>query len=305
MTTLATVIARGTLAARPAAASAGRIYFDTTNSILYRDNGASWDSIEGSGGLTNPMTTVGDIIIGGASGAPTRLAAGATSGHVLTSNGSGAAPSYQAAGGSSGFTYPIDTVALDGTYGDEFTDASLNARWTRHVQGSGEETYQQGAGGSALRTTYATAAASRYIYQTAPNGTNETWECSHAFWSETTGQMFALLMVDASGNGVAAIMYDNVRGLILANIAAHGYSSVLSAPTYADAFVRAGQRCWLRLRKASGVYYASFSLNGETYSPEASGTPSAFTPARVGIGRVLGTHATYNVVDWYRFNKTA
>lgn len=54
---------------------------------------------QGSSGAINPMTTAGDIIIGGTSGAATRLAAGATSGHVLTSNGPGVAPSYQAAAG--------------------------------------------------------------------------------------------------------------------------------------------------------------------------------------------------------------
>jgi hypothetical protein len=51
--------------------------------------------------LTNPMTTEGDIIYGGASGAPTRLAAG-TSGQVLQTNGSSAAPSWAAAGGGGG-----------------------------------------------------------------------------------------------------------------------------------------------------------------------------------------------------------
>lgn len=43
-------------------------------------------------GLTNPMTTIGDIIYGGASGVPTRLAAG-TSGQILQTNGA-AAPSW-------------------------------------------------------------------------------------------------------------------------------------------------------------------------------------------------------------------
>lgn len=56
------------------------------------------DASGGGGGMTNPMTTDGDIIVGGASGTPTRLAAGSTSGHVLTSNGSGVAPSWQASG---------------------------------------------------------------------------------------------------------------------------------------------------------------------------------------------------------------
>jgi hypothetical protein len=55
----------------------------------------------GGSGLTNPMTTSGDIIIGGSSGTPARLAAD-TSGYVLTSNGPGEAPSWQAASGGGG-----------------------------------------------------------------------------------------------------------------------------------------------------------------------------------------------------------
>lgn len=44
-------------------------------------------------GLSNPMTTVGDLIRGGASGAPTRLAAVAT-GKVLASAGVGTSPAW-------------------------------------------------------------------------------------------------------------------------------------------------------------------------------------------------------------------
>src|SRR5208337_3842807 len=41
-------------------------------------------STGGGGGTTNPMTTAGDIIVGGSSGTPTRLAIGGTAGEVLT-----------------------------------------------------------------------------------------------------------------------------------------------------------------------------------------------------------------------------
>lgn len=68
----------------------------------YKYDGSSWAVFSsGGGGMTNPMTTQGDIIVGGASGAPTRLGAG-TAGYVLTSNGPGLAPSYQAGGGGGG-----------------------------------------------------------------------------------------------------------------------------------------------------------------------------------------------------------
>lgn len=70
-----------------------------------RADGAFWTCITaGTPGTwkkldANPMTAVGDIIIGGtvANGiaATARLAAGATAGHVVTSNGAGVAPSYQ------------------------------------------------------------------------------------------------------------------------------------------------------------------------------------------------------------------
>lgn len=51
MSALSTVIARGTLGSRPAAGNAGRLYFATGNpTALYRDNGSSWDTMEGNGG---------------------------------------------------------------------------------------------------------------------------------------------------------------------------------------------------------------------------------------------------------------
>lgn len=45
MSTLASVIQRDTAANRPAASIAGRLFFDTTNTKLQRDNGSSWDDV--------------------------------------------------------------------------------------------------------------------------------------------------------------------------------------------------------------------------------------------------------------------
>lgn len=61
-----------------------------------------------SSGMTNPMTTAGDIIYGGTAGAPTRLAAG-TATHVLTSNGPGVAPSYQAPSTPTGIGWALES----------------------------------------------------------------------------------------------------------------------------------------------------------------------------------------------------
>jgi len=54
--------------------------------ITYRYDGsvwAEWSAGGGSGGMTNPMTAEGDIIVGGSSGSPERLPVG-TDGQVLT-----------------------------------------------------------------------------------------------------------------------------------------------------------------------------------------------------------------------------
>ena len=106
MAKLEDVIQRGTNAARPAATAVavGTLYYDTTNSSLARSNGTSWESVEGSGGFSNPMTTQGDIITGGASGAAARLAIG-TAGQVLTVNAGATAAEWAAAAGGGGVTH--------------------------------------------------------------------------------------------------------------------------------------------------------------------------------------------------------
>ena len=85
---------------------------------LVRPDGTSITVSSGvisSAGLTNPMTTAGDIIYGGTSGTPTRLAAG-TPGYLLQTNGA-SAPTWVAApsgGGGGGMTL-ISTSVLGTT----------------------------------------------------------------------------------------------------------------------------------------------------------------------------------------------
>jgi hypothetical protein len=220
--------------------------------------------------------------------------------HVHPADGGG--------GGGGTRAFGLDPATPDATYGDEFTGASLDAKWSRHNQTAGEETYQSGGLASTLRVAYSTATASRYIYQTAPNGTNETWTTSVSWYQETnTGQMFALLMVDSSGNGVAALPYDNVNGLYLANVTGHVYTSSLASISTLKpppGYYQSGGRVWIRLRKATGLYAASYSLDGQDWSREATGTPTAFTPARVGIGRILGNQGN-TIGVWHFFDKAA
>ena len=76
-----------------------------------------------SSGFVNPMTTIGDIIVGTTGGTAVRLAA-STAGYVLTTNGAGALPSWApgGGGGSSGVTsFNTRTGAVTLIYGDVTT----------------------------------------------------------------------------------------------------------------------------------------------------------------------------------------
>lgn len=97
-------------------------------------DGTDWNAEASAAGMTNPMTTAGDLIYGGASGAPTRLAAG-TEGYVLTMGATD--PTWAAAAGGSGgprgFTYVIaasdsrDNTGADATCDGTADDVEIQA----------------------------------------------------------------------------------------------------------------------------------------------------------------------------------
>lgn len=125
----------------------------TSGFLLYSNGGIA--TIRNAGGtasaiLANPMTTQGDIIYGGTSGAATRLAAGTVT-HVLTSNGAGVAPSWQA--NPAGFSNPMTTEGdiILATTGGAAARLGIGANGT--VLTSNGTTASWTAGGSGWATT--------------------------------------------------------------------------------------------------------------------------------------------------------
>ena len=90
---------------------AGLNYTSTEANRFLQVNSAG-NSLQWAIGMTNPMTTAGDIIYGGTSGAPTRLASVATGG-ILRSNGVGVAPSWLARSVTAGQVLTINSTATD------------------------------------------------------------------------------------------------------------------------------------------------------------------------------------------------
>lgn len=77
--------------------------------------------------MSNPMTAAGDIIYGGTSGAPARLAKG-TAGQVWKMNSGATAPEWGAAGGSGDMVQLCDvTLDSDATYIDSGTITAKRA----------------------------------------------------------------------------------------------------------------------------------------------------------------------------------
>lgn len=75
MSTLAEVIGRGLAASRPAAGTEGRLYFSTDTDVLERDNGTTWESVEGGGGGSGQVSTLNVVIDGGGSAITTGVKA--------------------------------------------------------------------------------------------------------------------------------------------------------------------------------------------------------------------------------------
>src|SRR5438105_3107041 len=81
MALLQNVIGRGTHAARPAAGSAGLLWFESDTGQLFRDSGSAWQLDD----TTLLYTAKGQLLASSASAAVGALAAG-TDGYVLTAD---------------------------------------------------------------------------------------------------------------------------------------------------------------------------------------------------------------------------
>lgn len=86
MSTLASVFGYGLLSARPAASVAGRFYYATDTSFMYRDNGSTWDTLAvGAGAMATDTLwdAAGDLAVGTGANTGAKLALTAPAANVL------------------------------------------------------------------------------------------------------------------------------------------------------------------------------------------------------------------------------
>jgi hypothetical protein len=169
-------------------ANKATLFVDSADGMpKFKDDTGALVSLEGpegppgvAGDMTNPMTTLGDVIVGGASGAPARLAVG-TNGHVLTvvtgepawaappSGGSaaGGAGAVQTSDGSGGFvdsgvdvlgTSPNSglMIQLDSGSGSGQALVGSEEGFLHRETGGASATFGRAASGAAITTSGAT-----------------------------------------------------------------------------------------------------------------------------------------------------
>jgi len=207
---------------------------------------------------------------------------------------------------------PLDSYALDGTYGDDFNTSSLAAKWTRRNFTSAAETYQLTPTGTFMRIAFTGRAVGDAYFQTAPAG---DWTFAMSFIPRLiAGANFdwGIAVVNTVGTGV---------GTSFANVGATAFvvASITTYSTYGGAFQATTsdgewqvaspfghKKMWQYLRKSGTNYYASLSQNGETWMPETAAFSSSITVDRIGmIVHPVSAISTTGLIDVDLFNKIA
>ncbi len=177
---------------------AGDIAVDLTGSLWVCTVGGSpgtWVAV--AGGLSNPMNTVGDLIIGGSSGTPTRLAAG-SNGYVLEMvSGS---PAWALVTGTGTVTSVAMTVPSDMSIGGSPVTAAGTLALTRNAQTGNKVMASPSGGGSGTPDFRVLVSAD---LPTAPTVTGEATALDFKA-SGKTGATAASRYVGATASGAPA-----------------------------------------------------------------------------------------------------
>ncbi len=182
MSGVTTYYQTGVHASRPANGAGCVLYSCTTHGLIYRDDGTTWTTFLtlSTSGMTNPMTTAGDIIVGGASGAPTRLAGSGTDGYVATYD-STTTPKVKwaaAAGGGGGALVLLQTQTASASAQLDFA-TSITATYDEYmieivniVPATDSVAFNMrfGTGGGPTYDTGANYGASHFTFRTGASG---------------------------------------------------------------------------------------------------------------------------------------
>lgn len=274
MATLGSIILRDTLANRPAAATAGRLFYDTTNSILYRDSGSTWESVEGA--------------TGGGGGAPTDA-------NYLTTASNGTLSAEVVIPGLAGHA---DRAGIGGSaFAEEYDTSTTGLTWTPSTPNTVD------ANTTALSHLYIRSndTTERFGYRAFSPAGDFDVRCKLVNALRSGGTSFG-------GVGLMVASADNtVRVLVAPDNGQQNTRASISAFTYASSTYTQRGSSWLyitppylRISRVGSAVSQWFSHDGLGWTLIAT-TTFTITPTQVGFRVTGGNTPDFEAhIDWLR-----
>jgi len=267
-----------------------RLFLGEDGALHLKDAAGAVTSVGAGNVATDAIwDAAGDLAVGTGANTAAKLTKGSDD-DVLTISASTHLPVWAAPAASSGSRpYLDENPTLSGTYGDDFDGASLDGKWTLGADlVAGDITYQQGDGSQIyINIASNSTSTADVIYQTSAPGSDFSVYTSMTWWfanagGGTSNMMFGPGIIDSSGTGVAAVMYQGAIKTI--TLTSYKYALQKNAITVVPSGYEHYRRTWIRLRKSGTDYYASMSWDGINWSAESAAYSDAFTVARLIVG---------------------
>jgi len=319
------LILRDTAVNRPAAGKPGRLFYDTTNNKLQRDNGSTWDDVEPTipagytdeqaqdavGGMADtntltytdstPLLEVKKQMSITADGSGLKLSGDASTpgnNKVYGTDGSGV-KGWKAdpTGGSLTLQYP---ALKPGSPTYDFEDASLSGDFTAHSsQGSFATTdclpqSPLGWVGSALAMHFSAQMGGLYV---AHSDADLDFTVG-GLQSQSIGsaaRMIGIAALDTNGDGIGIVTYSD-NNVYIAAITAWNYVS--NSDNWAafglDNPRHPSMPIWLRLKRVSGTWTGYASVSGKAWDKTFATRADSVTVDKLFFGMLYNTATTYN-----------
>lgn len=303
MSRLQDVIMRGTHAARPAAGTAGRLYWETDTALLFRDSGTAWEGVSAAAATS---LTIAELD-GAPSGTPGTLK---FPNGTLTDNGDGSYTYTPAVGGGSWNDRVVTRQDAANTDDDEFNGTETTGTptgWTKVDSGSHIPTFTKSKsllsmlhpGGDSANELHALMKAPASI----PTGT--IIETGLRLYTEDNYCMAGLVFADGHTYGAGKQVYAFIFGS-LANVSVRPYTGYNTQIAVNDkGYLAVGPMGWVFLRLkyvAANTWRAYMSPDGVSWvETTAADISYTMTPTEFGIAISSWGSSTKKVVSFEYF----